>query len=367
MPSLGADMEAGVLVEWKVKPGDLVKRGDIVAVVETQKGAIDVEIFEDGRIEALLVQPGTTVPVGTVLARLAGGPAREVPAPIQAPARAPAEEPPRRRVSPAARAAARELGVPLEEVQGTGPGGAVTREDVEQAAARRAAPKRPQPAARAGMRQAISAAMARSKREIPHYYLSTRVDLGRSLEWLRKHNEPLKPASRLLPLTLFLKAVALGTRKVPEMNGFYQAGELHPGAGVHLGVAISLREGGLVVPALHDVDQKPLDVLGAELTDLVERARRGQLRSSELSDATLTVTSLGERGADEVFGVIFPPQVALVGFGRVVQAPSVIDGSCVARDTVAVTLAADHRVSDGHRGGLFLSEIDALLQRPEAL
>ena len=164
-----------------------------------------------------------------------------------------------------------------------------------------------------------------------------------------------------------LKAVAVATKKVPEVNGFFENGAFRLGAGAHIAVAISLREGGLVVPALHDVDQKPIEVLARELSSLIERARRGQLKSSELSDGTLTVTSLGERGVEEVFGVIFPPQVALVGFGKIVDAPWVVDGQCVPKPTVTATLAADHRVSDGHRGGLFLAEVSSLLQHPEAL
>lgn len=372
MPSLGADMEAGTLVEWKVKAGDAVKRGDLVAVVETQKGAIDVEIFEDGRVEALLVEPGAKVPVGTVLARLSGGdgaprPAPPVPAPPPAPAPAPMPPAPgteRLRASPAAKAAARELGVALEQVKGTGPGGAITREDVERAAPPAKPPAAP---ARPGMRQAIAAAMARSKREVPHYYLSMQIDLVRPLEWLRTHNAPRAPGERLLPVVLLLKAVGRAARAVPELNGFYEAGVFKPAPAVHVGVAIALREGGLVVPALHDVDAKPVDQLGRELGDLIERARRGQLRSSELSDATVTVTSLGERGVDSVFGVIFPPQVAIVGFGRVTPLASVVDGQCVAREGLTATLAADHRVSDGHRGGVFLSRIATLLQQPEAL
>lgn len=388
MPSLGADMEAGTLVEWTIKPGDIVKRGDIVAVVETQKGAIEVEIFEDGRVEALLVEPGATVPVGTVLARIAGGEVaaaepeavrqerksrdaldaamRSAPSPSPTGTDNTAGSEGRRRVSPAARVRARELGVALESVAGTGPGGALTRQDVERAAA--ASPATPAaPLKRPGMRQAISAAMSRSKREIPHYYLSTRIDLERTLSWLRNRNESRKPAERILSLVPLLKAVALATHKVPEMNGFWNDDRFVPGAGAHLGVAISLREGGLVVPALHDVDEKSLDVLGGELSDLIERARRGQLKTSDLTDSTLTVTSLGARGVEEVFGVIFPPQVALVGFGNIADTPWVLDGQCVPRPTVTASLAADHRVSDGHRGGLFLAEVGALLQHPEAL
>jgi pyruvate dehydrogenase E2 component (dihydrolipoamide acetyltransferase) len=400
MPSLGADMEAGTLVEWMIKPGDIVKRGDTVAVVETQKGAIEVEIFEDGRVEALLVDPGTTVPVGTVLARIAG----EQPATGAAPAPAPSPPAPhaavppthsaglptpasspqtsvaptatvpaasastqsvgRVRASPAARARARALGLPLESIAGTGPSGAISIDDVQHAAnASSAKSASPRP----GMRQAIAAAMSRSKREIPHYYLSTRIDVGPTLDWLRKHNELLKPADRLLPLVPLLKAVALATKKVPEVNGFYEHGAFRPGTGAHIGVAVSLREGGLIVPALHDVATKPVDVLGRELADLIERARRGQLKSSELFDSTITVTSLGARGVEEVFGVIFPPQVALVGFGAITDMPWVLGGTCLPRPTVTASLAADHRVSDGHRGGLFLAEISSLLQNPEAL
>jgi len=359
MPSLGADMEAGTLVEWLVKPGQSVKRGDIVCVVETQKGAIEVEIFESGTVAELLVQPGTEVPVGTVLALVRGEgepelPAREQPA---APAAQPAPPPPpppvaRRpgggpRASPAARNAAQVLGVDLAGVQGSGPGGAITLADVERAAAQ----AKPKPEARrtSGMRQAIAAAMSRSKREIPHYYLSTRVDLGRALAWLRAENERRSVADRLLPVVLMLKASGLAARRFPNINGFFVDGEFRAAPDVHLGVAISLKDG-LVAPALHSVPDKPLGLLMSELSDLIQRAR-----SSELADPTLTVTSMGDNGAESVFGVIFPPQVALVGFGR------------IAEGHVNLSLSADHRVSDGLSGSTFLTAIDRLLQKPEEL
>ncbi|MGZ6123410.1 MAG: dihydrolipoamide acetyltransferase family protein [Myxococcales bacterium] len=383
MPSLGADMEAGTLVAWMVKPGQEVKRGDIVCVVETQKGAIEVEIFESGTITELLVQPGTEVPVGKPLAllrregeTLAAAPPVSPPAPPPAVARkvetpalpAVAAEGHGPRASPAARNAARALGVDLAAVTGTGLGGAITREDVEHAAAARPAaagvPAAPKPAT--GMRQAIAAAMARSKREIPHYYLGTRSDLGRAREWLRAENERRTVADRLLPVALLLKAVALAARQFPEMNGFYVDGAFRPSAEVHLGVAISLKDG-LVAPALHSVPDKPLGDLMRELSDLIQRARRGGLRSSELADSTLTVTSLGDNGVDSVFGIIFPPQVSLVGLGRIAERPCVRDGNVVVRPTVDLSLSADHRASDGLRGSLFLAAIDRLLQQPEAL
>jgi pyruvate dehydrogenase E2 component (dihydrolipoamide acetyltransferase) len=380
MPMLGADMEAGTLVEWLKRPGDAVHRGDIVAVVDTQKGAIEVEVFEDGVIDRLLVQPGQQVPVGTVLATIdghgeAGPPAAEAagPVPLRPASPPPSAERPagragppaavRPRASPAARQAARARSIDLTSVTGTGPGGAITVADVERAAA---AP--PVVVDRlAAMRAAIAAAMARSKREIPHFYLATTIDMTTAEAWLVAENARRPVTERLLPVVLLLKAVALGLTEVPELNGFYVEGAFQPGPGIHVGCAISLRGGGLVAPALHDVDRKTLPALMVELGDLVSRARRGTLRSSELSDSTITVTNLGETGVESTFGIIFPPQVALVGFGKVVHRPWMADGTIVSRSVMTATLSADHRVVDGHRGGMFLTAVDRRLQAPEAL
>lgn len=389
MPSLGADMEAGTLVEWLKRPGDRVKRGDVVAVVETQKGAIEVDIFEDGVIERWLVEPGTTVPVGTPLALIGGDvPSAEIQVPIRSvpPAGAP-EAPPapgpqppvplpfkaepsahRRRASPAARRLAVERGIALEALTGSGPGGAVLRGDVERAVSTLAS--RPTAAKRLDfdeMRRAIAAAMARSKREIPHYYLSTTVDLSRALAWLETVNATRPPARRLLLAALLLKAVAHGLDKSPEFNGFCTTGGFRPGAAIHIGTAIALRGGGLVAPAIHDVDKLSLDEVMAGLRDLVARARSGAIRSSELADPTITVTNLGERGVETVFGVIYPPQVALVGFGTPVERPWVVEKEVVFRSVLTATLAADHRASDGHQGARFLAAIDRQLQSPETL
>jgi len=395
MPSLGADMEAGTLVEWRVRPGQAVSRGEVVAVVETDKGAIDVEIWEDGVVEEIRVEPGSRVPVGTVLALVrakgeAAGPSPAAPSPARAPApgpapaaaapsAAPAAPAPaaapaagRVRASPAARARARELGVDLAALAGTGPGGAISVADVESAGARAAAPAKaaapaaaPAAARTGGMRQAIAAAMGRSKREIPHYYLGAQVDLARALSWLAAENARRPVTERLLPAVLFLKAVARAIRVVPEVNGFYVDGAFRQSEAVHLGVAISLRQGGLIAPAIHDVDRKDLGTLQRELNDLVARARGGGLRSSELSDATLTVTSLGDLGVAEVFGVIYPPQVALVGIGRVAERPWVVEGRLEVRPVVTVSLSGDHRVTDGVRGAQFLNAVEKQLAAPE--
>jgi len=366
MPSLGSEMESGTLLEWKVAPGDRVRRGDIVAVVDTDKAAIEVEVFEDGTVEELLVQPGAKVPVGTPLARVRGqGQGQDAtqaePAP---PASAPAPQA-RPRASPAAARLARERGIDLATLAGTGPDGAIRLEDVERAGTVAQPPAAEDGALR--MRRAIAAAMARSKREIPHYYLRTAVDLERASTWLSERNSKLPVTERLLPAALFVKATALAAREVPEMNGCFEHGAFRPSASVHAGVATLLRQGGLVAPALHDVERKPLAQVMAELRELVTRAREGRLKGSELADPTITITSLGERGADDVLGIIHPPQVAIVGFGSVRRRPWVRDGELVAAPVVHLTLAADHRVSDGHRGALFLTAIERLLQSPDEL
>jgi len=376
MPSLGADMEAGLLVEWLVKPGDHVDKGQIVAVVETQKGAIDIEIFQSGVIDTLIVPVGTEVPVGTVLATLkvegeaaAAAPAIPVtpaPAPV-APAPMPVVAPPpapaaaaAARISPRARKRAQELGVAIESVQGTGPESAITTEDIERAAAG----TKPR---EAGMRGAIAAAMSRSKREIPHYYLFHTIDLEPALQWLQAENENRRVEERLLPAVLLVRAVALALRELPEFGGSWRDGRLEPAPGIHVGVAVSLRDGGLVNPALHDADRGTLSELMARMLDVTERARTGGLRASELSDASITVTNLGDRGVDAVLGVIHPPQSAIVGFGGIATRPWVVDAQVVVRRVVEVSLSADHRATDGHRGARFLRAIERNLQHPEAL
>ncbi|MCX8114389.1 MAG: 2-oxo acid dehydrogenase subunit E2 [Burkholderiaceae bacterium] len=398
LPSLGADMDEGKLLQWLVKSGDEVKKGQIVCIVDTAKAALDVECWHDGTVHALLVEPGTTIPVGTLmavlrepgespaavdekLAQLARGrpapvAAAPVPAPVAAPppARAPAAAPvpsERRRVSPAARRRAAELGIDIDRVA-AGADGTVSIEDVERAA-RAAAPAEPPVAPTAAaeravqMRKVIASAMARSKREIPHYYLAEDIPLAAATAWLAERNAQRSVTDRLLLASLLLKAVASALRRYPEFNGYLRDGAFEPGAGIHIGVAISLRAGGLVTPALHDADRKDIDAINRALLDLTQRARAGSLKLAELTDATITVTSLGDRGVASVWGVIFPPQVAIVGFGRVTERPWVLDGEVRALPVVTASLSADHRASDGHRGGLLLAAIRDRLQAPDEL
>ncbi|MHC6593482.1 dihydrolipoamide acetyltransferase family protein [Arthrobacter sp. C152] len=509
MPSLGADMEHGKVVEWLVKPGDYVRKGDLVATVDTDKTVMDIESFEEGVVAEFLVEIGDTVDVGTPIARITATPAElpqpplisgtktpdarspladkqrtpahpgaesgpagtgaKIPPPVRhlahtlgvdvgrisgsgpggevtradveraaaahgteaEPGKIQAPETPapgtaaaahRVRSSPLARRLAAELGVDLDSITGTGPGGAVTEEDVlaavppketraetpaaappsetplpeavpragpapKVAAAREEAPgaapeaaveapREPKPgrkgATAAGgkaesLRQAVGALMSRSKKEIPHYYLSTTLDLAAAVAWMQGVNRERPVSSRLVPSALLLKATALAAKEVPDMNGFFTRGAFHPSSAVHLGVAVALRHGGLVAPALHDADTLALDQLMEQLRDLVSRARAGRLQRAEMADPTITVTNLGDLGVESVYGVIYPPQVAMVGFGKVMEQPWAHQGMLGIRQAAVATLSADHRVSDGLRGGRFLARIDELLQAPDKL
>ncbi|MGW1246188.1 dihydrolipoamide acetyltransferase family protein [Streptomyces sp. NPDC002535] len=428
MPSLGADMDEGTLSEWLVHPGDQVTRGDVIAVVETAKSAIEVECFDSGTVEALLVDEGTTVPVGTPLARIGttagsrqaesppveGPPAstplvrriaedrhvdlatvhgsgpggritradvehaepapanREKTGPTPRPAKparsgGPTGEslaPGRVKSSPLARRLATELGVDLSVVTGTGRGGTVRAEDVRSSAAAEGAQR---PAVPDRARAATARLMTRSKREIPHFYLSTTVDMAAALEWMHARNRELPLSARLVPAALAFKAVAMAARKVPELNGHWGDGGFVPAEEVRLGVAVSLRGRGLVAPALAHADTLSVDEVMAALKDLVARARGGRLRASQTADPSLTVTNLGDQGVEAVFGVVYPPQVALVGLGRIVERPVAVNGLLGVRPVLTATLSADHRAADGATGARLLTAMDRLLQRPEEL
>jgi pyruvate dehydrogenase E2 component (dihydrolipoamide acetyltransferase) len=382
LPSLGADMDQGTLLEWRVRPGDVVRKGDVIAVVDTTKAALDVECWQAGKVHDLLVQPGQTIAVGTPMARLleAGEDAASIPPPAAAPgasAAAPpaAGAPPlaaaaptgpaehRHAASPVARRRAAELGVALDSVTGSGPHGVVTLKDVEQASGGAGQPRDRS----AEIRRTIAAAMSRSKREVPHYYLTDQVPLAAAAAWVRQTNEGRPVTERLLMAALYLRAVACSAVRHPAMNGFFVDGTFRPSAVAHVGMAISLRGGGLIAPGIHAVDQMTLTQAMQALADLVARARAGRLRREELAEPTITLTNLGDQSVDAVHGIIYAPQVAIVGFGKVAERPWVVGGQVVPTAVVTLTLAADHRVSDGHAGARFLAEIAGRLQHPESL
>jgi len=380
MPALGADMDWGIVIEWLKQPGDVLTRGDIVDVVETQKGAIEIEVFEDGVLDAIKVEPGRKVPVGEVLATIRGpgeaaeGPVKappvaEKPKPVTtpAPAVAPmAPVPAGLRISPAARREAERRGIDLAAIS-PGPDGIIGLKEIEAAA-----PATPRAAGPKGldldeMRKAIAAAMARSKREIPHYYVSRVIDVGSLMDWLAGENAKRSVEARLLYVVPLLKAAALALKKAPQLNGRFEDGEFRPSEAVHIGAATAIRGGGLIAPAIHDVDTLDLDLLMDKLRDLVARVRGGRLRSSEMMDPTVTLSNLGEDTADAMYPVIYPPQVAIIGCGAIVERPWIVDGVVVPRQIMTVSVAGDHRVSDGRMAAQFLNRLDTLLQAPEKL
>ncbi|MEI8595551.1 dihydrolipoamide acetyltransferase family protein [Photobacterium sp. Hal280] len=407
MPSLGADMRDGMLTEWLVAEGDHVNKGDSIAVIETNKGAIEMESYHTGTISRLLVQPMTTLPVGAILANIDPdaetdigtsdetpapeqlSPQRQdkpqatpVPAPDQAKAASARSETSVPLASPVVRTMARQQQLDLQGITGSGPSGAILLRDLNKAHQAQqssdAAPRARSSTAvttdtdanrrnQAAMRAAIGAAMEKSKREIPHYYLSHDIDLSTAQQWLNDQNAGRDPEDRLLLPALLIRAVATLLPHFPSLNGFYQNGGFDQAQAVHIGTVISLREGGLMVPAIHHADQLSLNDTMLALRDISLRSRTGRLRSSELTDATITMTSIGERGCDGVFGVIYPPQVAILGFGRLRQSPQVKNNQIEICDTLTVTLSADHRVSDGIQGAKFLHALSQQLQQPDQL
>ncbi|MGR5485290.1 dihydrolipoamide acetyltransferase family protein [Vibrio alfacsensis] len=457
MPALGADMRDGTLLEWLIKPGDNVEKGDIIAVIETSKGAIDMETYHNGTISELLVEPEIKLPVGSVMARMESDsptsealnehalrtptqedkvsdspftyeePAHEA-LPIQervsnttnntlnSPEIEPDETPfppyiPPRKLrathsnldslvpttneqersrpepqphqkqkqkqrvfaSPIVRKTAFRLGIALSSLTGSGPKGAIVLRDLlshldsSEAKTLRKSETKNAASAASTMRQAISDAMTRSKQEIPHYYLAQEINLTHAQKWLTQQNQQREPEQRLLLPALLLTAIARQLVRFPQLNGFYHDGCFTPSTNINIANTISLREGGLVTPAILKADQLSIQQVMDSLRDITERGRHGRLRSSEISQGSITVTSIGERGADMLTGVIYPPQVAIIGLGRLRKAPIINNDKLEIGEVMTVTLAADHRVSDGISGARFLHALAKQLQHPEAL
>ena len=385
MPSLGADMEAGTLIEWRKKPGDTVKRGDIIAEVETQKGLIEIEVFDEGIIGELLIKEGAKIPVGTVMALINPSGTelkkKEITPEQTAIAIQPTEEKTIEKVkeekseartikaSPLAKRMAAENIIDLSQIQGTGEEGAITKEDVENAIAQKEkianSEEKNIPQVQA-IRSAVAAAMSKSNREIPHYYLEKRIDMTKALAWLGETNHKLPIQKRLLPAALLIKSVAQSLVDFPNLNASWDNG-LQLKKEINIGFVVSLRGGGIIIPTIHNANLKNTSEIMEALNDIIPRARAMKLRSSDLSDSTITITSLGEGGADVVFGVIYPPQVAIIGFGGSSQQAVVENGMLGIRHVFTVTLAGDHRATDGLTGSDFLVTLNKHLQNPESL
>jgi pyruvate dehydrogenase E2 component (dihydrolipoamide acetyltransferase) len=395
MPSLGADMEDGTLIEWRKKPGDSVKRGDIIAEVDTQKGLIEIEVFEEGILAELLIKEGTKVPVGTVMALINSSQItlktkKEEPIPLQPIEEKKVPEIPaelseeiHQKASPLARRIAAENNIDLSLIKGTGEDGAITKEDVELAINQRSEPQKNNVTAipvekeilqekekistpLETIRAAVAAAMSKSNREIPHYYLEKKIDMTLATGWLLEANKKRAVKDRLLPAVLLIKAVAKSLQDFPDLNAVWENG-LQLKKEINIGFVVSLRDGGIIVPALHQVNVKTVDEIMAALNDIIPRARALKLRSSELSDSTITITNIGQDGVETVYGVIYPPQVAIIGFGSVSEEPFAANGMLGIRSVLHVTLAGDHRATDGLTGSRFLTALNKNLQNPESL
>jgi pyruvate dehydrogenase E2 component (dihydrolipoamide acetyltransferase) len=440
MPKMGFAMQEGKILRWLKREGDRVERGEPIAEIETEKVNIEIEAFDSGTLLKIVAPEGATVPVGQVIAvlgepgesveealRAAGAeaaatqreaigagegaeatpvqaaagagvarvepeshPELHAPAAVEQPAAPPPEVEERLKVSPLARRLAQELGINLAEVKGTGPGGRITREDVEAYAAQRraaaaappaaaaAAPPRPAPAPAvpgpvpaqeqllSRMRQTIARRMSESKGPVPHFYLTSEIEMTEALRARQAANALLDDAQKLSINDLVLKAVALALRKFPNLNAAYAGDRVQLFSEINIGIAVAL-EGGLVVPVIRNCDQKSLPQIAQEAKDLASRARSGHLRPEELEGGTFTVSNLGMYDVESFIAIINPPQAGILAVGSVLRRPAVKDDQIVITDLMKVTLSADHRVTDGAEGARFLQEVKRLLQNPMSL
>lgn len=430
MPRLSDTMSEGTVGRWLKKVGDQIAVGDIIAEIETDKATMELEAFEAGILQQILIPEGQTVPIGQPIAIIgdSAAPVAVAPAPTPAPAPAPAPEPAavptpapspapvttaaapgggdengRIKASPVARRLAEELGIDLRQVVGTGPGGRIIKENVEEFAARRgtaapAAAPAPAPAPAAApapapapapvpaptraptptpaptlagaeplsrMRKAIARAMTDSKPGVPHTYLTIEVDVD-ALMALRE--QIVAGGTRVSVNDLVVKAAAKALAKVPAVNvSFSQTADGQPGIVRHnqinIGVAVALDDG-LLAPVVRDADKKSISVISAEIRDMALRAREGKIKQNELEGATFQVTNLGMFGIVEFGSIISVPQAASLAVGAVRKVPVVRDDQIVIGQVMNLTLSADHRVIDGAVGAQYLQELRKLLEAP---
>ncbi|WP_338598744.1 dihydrolipoamide acetyltransferase family protein [Saccharopolyspora sp. SCSIO 74807] len=421
MPRLSDTMEEGVIAGWQKKVGDQIKRGEVVAEIETDKAIMELEAYDDGVLEKVLVGEGTTVPIGTPIALVGDGSgavaeAAEPAAPAGAPAdasadaaapaveSAPAEEPApaaapepvngsapsKPKASPLAKAVAKDRGVDLAGVTGTGPGGRIIRADIdaaaaEPAAARSAAEPAPAPAAPAqpatapvsgagedveelplsNVRKVTAKRLAESKQQAPHFYLTSAIDVTDLVAFRGNLNERLQAAGgpKVSLNDLVVKAVATALRANPSVNVSFGGDKLLQHKRIHLGVAVAIDDG-LVVPVIRDTDRKSVSEIATEGREKAGRAREGKLKLDEMSGGTFTISNLGMFGIEQFSAVINPPEAAILAVGAAKEELQLVDGEVVARKILRVTLSADHRAIDGAVGAAFLQQLTALLEDP---
>ena len=412
MEALSPTMEEGRLVKWHKHEGDAVKAGDTLAEVETDKAIMDLQARADGILRQVSAAEGQTVPVGKELAvivapgeplgagrgtgdegRVAPSPAATVPAPSPAPRHSPpaaaAADAAPVKASPLARRMAKESGVDLKLLTGSGPGGRVVRRDLETAAARPAAtvsasapvapvPPPPSPVSVSRtdasyedvpltqIRKTIAKRLAASLGPVPHYFLTTEVDMERAAEAREALNRDLGDEGRISFNDIVVKAAALALTRHRACNAWFQDDHIRYWNEVHVGVAVAV-EDGLITPVIRHADRKSLREIGREAHDLAQRARNRRLRPEEYTGSTFSVSNLGMFDIDQFTAVINPPEAAILAVGSVTQKPVVADGTIVARRRVRLTLSCDHRVIDGATGAVFLKTLKQMLENPLAM
>jgi len=399
MPQMGYDMKEGKVVRWLKKEGEDVARGEVIAEIETDKAIVDFEAYTGGVLGKIVADEGVAIAVGGLIAVITA-PGEAVPddivtasapseaaeekaaptdaAPAPTPAAAPAASAGEVRASPLARRLARERGVDLATITGTGPGGRIVETDIPD----QAAPASTQAAAPVGsaapvpmtsenvelsrMRQAIARVTVDSKREAPHFYVAVEVDMTKAMSFRRDINDEVGAEKRVSVNDLIVKASAIAISRHPKFNSFFREDHLQMNASINVGIAIAL-ESGLIVPGISACENKSLMEIATASRDLVSRANSGTLRNDEYSGTTFSVSNLGMFDVDSFTAIIFPPHAAVLAVGTVKEQPVVRDGALAVAQIMKATLSTDHRVADGAEAAQFLVEIKKLLENPVSL
>ena len=409
MPSMGADMTEGTIVKWLKAEGDHVGRGDKLAEVETDKTVVEMEAYAEGLLRKIVVSEGSLVQVGAVIAFIgdadddipevaAAAPAAEAapeapaatpdpaptpaPEPVQqaapAPVAVPASQGGRIKASPIARKIAEEKGVDIAAITGTGPGGRITKSDVENftpspgfavSGGRSPVVLDGSDTPLSSMRQAIARVTVRSKTEAPHYYVTHEIDMSATMTFRHQLNEALaEEGDRVSVNDLILMALTKALIKYPKWNSFFDGDKLIGHPSINLGVAIALDEG-LIVPAVIDIQNMSLVEISRAVRDLGKRARGdgGNLTQAELTQGTFGTSNLGMFGTDTFSAIIVPPNAGIIAVGTVKEKPVVRDGKVVVASMMNATISADHRVGDGAEAAVFLGEFQKNLENPARL
>ena len=412
MPQMGYDMREGTVVRWYKQEGEAVDRGEVIADIETDKATVEFEAYTGGVLGRIVAQEGVAVPVGELIAIItepgetvpemaadaAPFPSAEsAPAPDARAARAeslPAEVSPsadgRVRASPIARRLARERGIDLSLITGTGPNGRVTERDVgnyrPSAPVVESAPEPelvvapPAPAPDAvpvvtpadsrielsRMRQTIARVTADSKSAAPHFYVTAEIDMGKAMDLRRNVNDAADPDNRVSVNDLMVKACALALVKHPKFNSFFRGDHLEAHGAMNIGIAIAL-ESGLILPGVSNCESKSLLQIAAATKDLISRANSGTLRNEEYSSTTFSISNMGMFDVESFTAIIYPPHAAILAVGSVKQQPVVRDGELTVGTMMKATLSTDHRVADGAEAAQFLMEVKRVLENPVSL